>query len=152
MERLQIVSDITDPAELAMTRADVIVGNPDLTDSEEERRVLRELDAISEALGFSERHYFIEASQSFFLPRDYSEENQNVCRFEDKFAFCGTLKTFGIVKIGRLAVADHSVRSLCLVFYSFTFLETAGTVEEADEHMLCTPAYAVEDIAAGDWL
>ena len=67
MEELKIISDIVDPAELALTRADVILSNPDLSDSEEEQQVLNELDAISDVLGFNDKSYFVEASQSLFF-------------------------------------------------------------------------------------
>ena len=152
MAELQVIDGIADPAELALTRADVVLSNPELVDSQEEQQVLEELDAVSDTLGFSDKHYFIEANLSFYLSRDYDEDDPDISRWEDKFSFCGALKTYGIVKIGRLAVADYSVRALCLVFYQFSLLSTMETVEESDACMLCTPAYAVEDIAPGDWL
>ncbi|MYB39725.1 hypothetical protein F4X86_00290 [Candidatus Saccharibacteria bacterium] len=162
MERLQVI-DAADPAELARTRAGVILGNPDLVSTEVEQRTLAELDLISEIMGFSYSSYAIKASHSFFIPLNFNQnEEVDIVDFNRGLIFSGELLTYGVVKIGRLAVADCYVRALCLVFSRFFILETMASFgeerevpegeaeeeQESDEqrYVLCTPAYAIEGI------
>ncbi len=136
------------PVELALTRADVISSNPNLENTPNEERALVELDRISEQLGFHKR-YIVTAEQAFAFPISY-DRNKPVTYnyFKGGLTFVGILATFATVKIARLAVAETNVRALCLTFNSALLLPYFETLEE--DHLLYTPAYAVNDIVSED--
>ena len=147
MERLQVVKEAADPAELGLTRADIATNNLDLVSTEEEHLALSELVAASDVFGFSNQCYLVEASRSFILPADCPENEPVIYQdFQEGVAFRGILHTYGVVKINRLEVADCWVRSLCMVFCDFFCLANLEVATEEDKRLLCTPVYAVEDI------
>lgn len=150
MESLHVVEDVANPAELALTQIDVVLGDFDLVSTTEEHQALAELDLVSDIMGFSGKRYFVEASHSFCLPMDFNrDEDVPYTNFNSGLAFCGHLTTFGVIKIGRLELlgTDVCVRSLCLVFCKFLRLDNLQETKETDRRMLCTPAYAVEAIS-----
>ena len=115
---------ITDPADLALSRADRVMGGGYDVITDNEGQLLNELDEISTAAGF-DGSYFVEAGQAFAIPLSW-ERGQPVKlqHFSEGLSFEGELSTYGVMKIGRLAVAgeDIKIKALCLVFGGGNFI------------------------------
>lgn len=139
---------ISNPAELALSRSEIVMGTPVDIISPEEEAVLVELDSISEASGFHGQ-YFIEAKTAFAIPASFERGKQvSVIHFEDGLSFQGDLTTYGIIKVGSIAIgsSEVSVRALCLTFGSALLLPFFDNLEE--DKLLYVPAHAVDDIRA----
>ena len=151
MENLNLPKkQFENPAELALTRADVISSSSNLENTLNEKRALFELDRISEQLGFHKR-YVVTAEQAFAIPINYDRNGPvTYDYYKGGLTFVGMLATFATVKIGQLAVAETNVRALCLTFDSALLLPSFETLEE--DRLLYTPAYAVSNIVSADSL
>ena len=152
MESLWHDGDFSDPAELALTKADIVVGEPGLVNTAEERRALAELSIASEELGFNGGRYFVEANRFLCLSSTESDQGRKirVDDFEERLIFSGVLADYTIIKLGKLELFDGFVRSLCLAFYPFSSLFEFEAVNGRDARALYTPAYAVEGMTRID--
>lgn len=124
-----------------MIWADEISSNSTLENTLAEEQVLVKLEKISEQLGFH-RRYFVETNRALAIPISYDRDQPvTYTNFGEGLTFSGSLVTFAAVKIGRLAIAETSVRALCLTFDSALLLPYFETLEE--DRLLYTPAYAI---------
>ena len=134
-----------DPVELALTQVESVSSTPDLATTRQEEKALVELDAVCELLGFHQQQYFVESRQAFAIPKSFDRTKDVIyTKFQDGLTFSGKLETFAAVKIGRLAVAEHNVRALCLAFSTALLLPYFNTLNEDD--ILYAPAQAINDI------
>ena len=152
MESLWPRSEFSDPAELALTKADVIVGEPDLINTEEERQALVDLSIASENLGFNGKRYFVEVNRFLHLSSTESGRGREVRvnDFEEKLLFSGVLSDYTIIKLGRLELFTNPIRSLCLEFSPFSSLFEFEALDERGECALYAPVYAVEGMTRVD--
>ena len=134
------------PAELAATWSDIVLDELGLVNTPREAEALAELYLESENLGFNNKCYFVKANRSFFIPLEFKrEEPVKYTAFDELLMFRGVLTSFTIVKAGKLAGNEHAVRCLCLAFSPIFFL-SGGSIERERQHILHTPALAVNDI------
>ena len=149
MESLWPAGNFSDPAELALTKIDVIISEPGLINTAEERQALAELNNTSQNLGFNGQRYFVEANRFLCVSSTKSEQGREIriTDFEEKLMFSGILSDYSIIKLGKLESFPNPIRSLCLAFSPFSTLFEFEAVNEQGNSALYTPVYAVEDMA-----
>ena len=146
MESWPWKQEIDNPVDLALVKADVVLGRPELENTIAEERALVELDQISEEKQLY-RRYLVETNKAFAVPISFDKTKPvNITHFEEGLIFSGQLETYSTLKIGRLAVADVYVRALCLTFSSLFLLSFLSEIEE--NRLLHVPAYAIDDMTA----
>ncbi|MCY4010786.1 MAG: hypothetical protein OXF49_02290 [Candidatus Saccharibacteria bacterium] len=144
MESWPWKKEIDNPVDLALIKADVVLGDPEFINTSAEEQALIELDQVSEDKDFYQR-YLVETDNAFAIPVSFDKTKPvNITHFNEGLIFSGQLETYSAVKIGRLAIAEINVRALCLTFSSLFLLSFLGNVEQ--DRLLHVPAYAINDI------
>ena len=141
---------ITNPAELAMSHADIVRSGPTDKITAKEEQLITKLDKISSDSGF-DGQYFVEAGQAFAFPVGWVKgEPVKYIHFSEGLSFEGGLLTYGVCKIGSLAVGPSAIdmQALSVVFENVTLLPFFDTLPS--DKLLYVPAYAFDDIRASD--
>lgn len=136
----------TNPAELAEIRAsEYIKDGMDVTD--EDHRLLQELDHAAEQLGFTGEDYWVESGRAFIMPVSFeADEPQG---FDNFFSldFDGTFASYADVRIDyHINESEISkIRAICLAFSRAKLLPFLDDVP--DDKLLLVPVLAVDSIA-----
>lgn len=130
------------PAELAIPFVDSINTSKEFENTEEERRLLVELDQLTE-LANMHTMYFAQTGKALSIPVSFEADDSVKYRKFDYLSFVGKLETFSVVKIGRI-IGATSVRALCLSFDEVTIFPNYDTLP--DDHLLHVPALAIRSM------
>ena len=146
MDRWPWQKDIDNPLDLALTKADVVLSQPNPENSQREEQALVELDKVSEERGFH-RRYFVETNNAYAIPVSFKkDEPVEITNFRENLIFSGWLETYAVVEIGRLALVEVNIKALCLTFSSL--LSLVDTLDY--DRLLHVPAYAIKEIEVED--
>lgn len=136
----------TNPAELALPFVDTIESQPLFDNSEEEIKLLTELDRLTDAANMS-GVYFTQAGKALAVPASFeADEPVNFLDF-NLLTFEGKLVTYSVIKIGRI-IGSKSIRALCLTFDDVTLLPFLDKLPE--DKLLHVPAIAVDSMSRTD--
>ena len=132
-----------DPKEIAMP---YVEGLPRLEfeHTEEDTKVLTEIENISAALGFLGKRYYFEGSRGLAIPADTDE---GVVKYTSYFGLAceAQLLTYSRISIGKF-VGHGAVRALCLTFNNaITVLPDFHKVPGSD--LLHVPVLAIDEIS-----
>jgi hypothetical protein len=138
------IEPVCNPVDLALPKADNVIGSPSLASTAEEEMLLHELDEIAETAGFLQS-YYVETSNAYVIPADLDPDlSVRYHHFREGLFFRGTLSMFSVVKIGRILSAQATVRALCLTFGTAEFLPDFSRMNQED--LLYVPVLAIDAI------
>jgi len=132
----------SNPVELATKRAQTFWGD-DMDVSEQDRRLLVELDHGAEILGFHEKDYFVESGRGLIIPMSF--EASEPVEYTDAYGvtFEGSFVSYAKVSIG-IIIGATTVRAVCLVFSKVTILPYFESIET--DKLMYVPVLAVNSI------
>lgn len=129
-----------------MPYAQSVETRSDFDNSEDEQRILAELDRLTE-INEMAGIYFTQAGRALAIPVSFeSDEVVDYIRF-NLLTFEGKLATYSIVKIGKI-IGATSVRALCLTFVDVTLLPFFDKLP--GDKLLHVPALAVDSMSRSE--
>lgn len=132
----------TNPAELARTYIDSKQISNEFTSTENEKKLLVELDELSYA-SYMHGTYFTQTHKALAIPASFdSEKEVKYINFE-QLSFEGLLETYSVVKIVKI-IGSTTIRALCLTFSNVLTLPYFENISE--EYLLHVPALAVDSM------
>ena len=131
-----------DPYELAAPRAMHVAGL-DFAMTQEDERLVAELDKGASELGFHDQNYLVDTNNAFIVPAFFERDEPLTIAQLDKTLFEGAFATYAKVHIGRL-VGGEAVRALCLSF-GRAFI-VSSMIEMQPHEILHVPVLAVNHI------
>lgn len=138
----------TNPAELAVPHADVVLAEPKLVGGEEEERTLVYLDRLAEQADMHTQ-YFLEASIGYVFPMSFDgKDNVTGVRLGEGVSARVNFCTYSILKIGKIAHAESAVRALCLAFDYATLLPYMENIGDSD--LLHVPVLSVDEMVRSE--
>jgi hypothetical protein len=130
------------PKEIAIPHAEQF-SRPDYDHSQDDARILEELEQMAYHLGFLGQRYFVDGTRSFVIPADTDDADVTYASYYGTM-FEGELISYSRISIGRL-VGHGAVRALCLTFDKALLLPTFEETQPSE--LLHIPAFAIDSIA-----
>jgi hypothetical protein len=135
----------TNPKDVALPLADKF-SLPNFTRTQEVEQMLKDLEHMSEWLGFLGRRFFVECARSLVIPADTTEDEVEYHSVHGVMVE-GSLVSYSQVSIGNF-IGHSTVKALCLTFNDAILLPTFSLVDNSD--LLHIPVYAIDSIVQVD--